>query len=460
MHPARFLAYPLIGLLLCGAGWRQDGSGVQTRATLSGSDEPTVAWKTPLTGPSNASPVRMGEHVCTVAEPHHVICLQATDGTAAWQAAHPLLEVLPAQEKAQVATWIAEAEAAGPQLEATQRDYSLTMRRLRAGDDVADQLQALGDRLGELQAVLDRAAPYQVPDTPDEIGFTSPTPATDGQALFVLFANGVVVAHEADGSVRWRTWLGFPKGRLHGYDGRPTASPLLHGGSLIVPFNQMTALDPATGAVRWKTETYLDYGTPTAATVGGKPVLLTPHGSVLDARDGRVVAENLGDVHYVGAYAMGERAWWIGTKGYNNSDGPAQVKAWDLRWQGDRIDVTPVAQTGLPFNDRIYASPVAWGEHLFVVSRKGHWALFRADNGQLEGSGHFQELNQREVWSSPTVAGSSVVLSTNSGETYRIDDPQQMTLRPMGDLAPTKATPWFEGNRRYVRTREALWAVE
>ncbi len=86
-------------------GWRGDGSGVSADKNLPTywSDKDNVAWKTPLPGEGNSSPIVWGDRVFLTAstdkgQKRVVLCLSAKDGGILWQT--PLGAGKPAQTHA------------------------------------------------------------------------------------------------------------------------------------------------------------------------------------------------------------------------------------------------------------------------------------------------------------------------------------------------------------------------
>ncbi len=100
----------------------------------------------------------------------------------------------------------------------------------------------------------------------------APTPVTDGQSLFVFFADFGLVSYDFDGKQRWQLPLG-PFNSLHGV----AASPIYADGKIILVCDQDTdgyivAVDATTGKIAWKTPRDVSNGYAT-------PVLYRPaHG--------------------------------------------------------------------------------------------------------------------------------------------------------------------------------------
>jgi outer membrane protein assembly factor BamB len=81
----------------------------------------------------------------------------------------------------------------------------------------------------------------------------SPTPATDGQNLFVFFSDFGLVSYTLDGAERWR----HPLGPFKNFYGVST-SPIVHNGVVFLLIDQLKdsyllALDAGTGKQKWRT---------------------------------------------------------------------------------------------------------------------------------------------------------------------------------------------------------------
>jgi outer membrane protein assembly factor BamB len=79
-----------------------------------------------------------------------------------------------------------------------------------------------------------------------------PTPVTDGESLYVFFADFGLVAYSVDGQELWRLPLGpfsSPRGMA--------SSPMLSGGVLVLPLEQrddgaILGIDASSGTIKWK----------------------------------------------------------------------------------------------------------------------------------------------------------------------------------------------------------------
>lgn len=82
----------------------------------------------------------------------------------------------------------------------------------------------------------------------------SPTPASDGENIFVFFADFGLISYSSAGKERWR----HPLGPFESFYGM-ASSPILNGSTLLLLCDQargsfLLALDKETGKLKWRTE--------------------------------------------------------------------------------------------------------------------------------------------------------------------------------------------------------------
>ena len=128
----------------------------------------------------------------------------------------------------------------------------------------------------------------------------SPTPATDGENVFVFFQDIGLLSFDAAGRERWRLPLG-PFSNVYGMG----ASPIVAGNLVVLVCDQSTgsfiiAVDRTSGRVRWRTER------PEATSGHSTPVLYEPPGDPAQL----LVPGSF----YLTAYdaQSGRKLWWTG----------------------------------------------------------------------------------------------------------------------------------------------------
>ena len=124
-----------------------------------------------------------------------------------------------------------------------------------------DELLLLAvSRDGEIlwERVADRGSVEVFSFARHETSPASPSPVTDGEHVWALFATGKLVSFDLDGRLVWETDLAARYGRPNMYFGL-AMSPLLHGDRLYLQLlhtdaQLVLALDKATGREVWKIE--------------------------------------------------------------------------------------------------------------------------------------------------------------------------------------------------------------
>ena len=128
----------------------------------------------------------------------------------------------------------------------------------------------------------------------------SPSPATDGQQVFVFFPDYGLLAYDASGKEQWRKPLG-PFSNIYGMG----ASPIIVDDEVVLTCDQsigsfIAAFDKKTGEERWRTarpEARSGHSTPVVYTpAGGRAQIVVPGSFLLSAYDPR----------------DGKRIWWVG----------------------------------------------------------------------------------------------------------------------------------------------------
>jgi outer membrane protein assembly factor BamB len=112
-------------------------------------------------------------------------------------------------------------------------------------------------------------------------GMAVSTPATNGKALYVLFGTGELAALDFEGHPLWIRSLAQEYGPFRNRWGLGT-SPILADGTLYVQIDHwsqsyLLAIDPATGANRWKADrpAAVNWTSPLAVRVQGRREIIT-----------------------------------------------------------------------------------------------------------------------------------------------------------------------------------------
>ena len=460
-----FIAF---GLIWCGladagstAGWRGDGSAVFATANPPESwSLDQAVWSVPTANWGNASPILVGGQLCYANEPVELVCVDAATGEQNWSAQNSYSDTLGREEAAAVEAKLAEIPRMEEEYRALQLEYSRLQREVRrGGSDATEALVAVTTAMSDKSAQLDGQLRFATPDNKEFIGYESPTPLFADNAIFASFGNGVVSRFSVDGVREWSVWLGEPHTPMHGYPFGTSASPVMADGVLVIGFGHLTGLDPKTGTLKWQTpRPFDDFGTPAVATVDGVAVVVTADGQVVRAGDGLVVGKDIAEICYIGPHARGDRVWFIGMCAERDTGGEVGAVAFELAWESpDQIAVTQRWRTGLKTRDRFYTTPVVHDGLVFVITRNGEmWAL-RDDDGSVAWN---EDLEKRvfiqDIYEGPTVAGDKIFIGDETGAFGVIRASDTFELVSSFSVGPLRATPWFHGDRVYLRTLSHL----
>lgn len=423
----------------------------------------TPCWTTPLPGWSNASPVVVGDLVCAMSEPTTVVCLDRASGRERWRATNDHLDTVPAAERATWERRLGEARAREERLAALQRRYGQLRKELRAAPTDATrlaELEAAGRELATLRTAAQADAPYLTPPDREILGYTTASPTSDGTRVFVLTGAGVVSAFDLAGRRLWSRALGPAPSRMRGYHVGTAASPLVAHGLLIVPHGTLRALDPATGADRWSSVPYADYGTPAVGQVGRTWFVATPNGELVRLDDGVVLADGLASPWFVGPAVAGDEVWWIGANASHvmKSDEPAWAVGVRVRETAPgQLAVERRVRTAVPTKEPMYTSPVVLPDALVAVDVVG--GLWRIDRGTGSVSA-LGTVTLGPAYTSPQLVGGELWLGGESGRLARIAPRAGSTPALSAPLGLFRSTPVVAGGRAYLRTVDGVTCLE
>jgi hypothetical protein len=413
-------------------GWRGDGSGRFPGATPVTDYDPSgknLLWRQEIPTWGHGSPIVVSKQVVVTAEPDLVLAYDADTGKPLWQADSAWTEGMPAEQALAARTALTNTCATeGKGLEDVARQFFRTYKVMHPGD-------------------------YH------SFGYTLPTPASDGQRIYVKCTTGTLCAYDLTGKRVWRY-----------ADPRLNASPICHSSPLVVDERVVVivkgsikdtvavlALKAATGVVAWETQGVTDSGyraasSPIAMSVDGTRLILVPGGDVLRASDGKRLAER------IPVCSMGGTPVCSGPVIYGAWNGPekkAYTSGYRLALQGDTVSVTNLFNTER--SGFAIASPLVAGDALLVLNAGGLTAYDPVIGAaqpypskvKMTGNGH-------TFWPSPTLAGNVVVLPLNGGEIHVFATGRTWNPIATATLDPMTACPWFQGARTYFRTNKAL----
>jgi outer membrane protein assembly factor BamB len=368
-----------------------------------------VLWMTELPHRSNATPIVVGDRLFVMAEPDELLCLDRKTGKVLWTAANNYYEALTPEERAANSAF---KEKVDPLLADLKKETDFVKR------------QQLRTRIQRTLVEIDATRFAWKTDGHFEshfgiVGFTTPTPVSDGKRVWVWCGNGVAACYDLDGTRRWIT-------RVDAKDLSYASSPALADGTLAVFLHKLVGLDADSGKVRWEQpKININNGAILAAKIAGVPVFVSQRGHVVRASDGKLLhreANPSGDTGWAPPVILGDVVYQP-NYGVNNLNVLDYTGAEGDEWkpksttievptgpnpEGKRVDRwtagSPLVVDGVVYLVDIYGT-------FYAVDLEAKKLLYRQDT-ELRGLFHYNAL---PVAASPTLVGKQIVIQDNQG---------------------------------------------
>jgi len=305
-----------------------------------------------------------------------------------------------------------------------------------------------GKLLWEAAADNIQGSPSAMPKVTADTGLAAPTMATDGRAVFAIFATGDVLALDMTGKRLWARNLGIPDNHYgHG------SSLIVYKDKLLIQYDtnragKLLALDTQTGNTVWETarNSKISWSSPVLVNTGSRTeVILTTNPNVngYDPETGKElwnIACLSGEVGPSAGYADGmvfaanEYAKLVGIK----IGGAPQIV-----WEADEF---------LPE----VSSPLAVNGLLYVATTYGVLACYDAKSGEKLWSQEYGD----SFYSSPVYADGKVYITDMTGKTHIVKatrDYQLIGTPELGEKAV--CSPIFQDGKVYLRGMNNLYCI-
>jgi outer membrane protein assembly factor BamB len=300
-------------------------------------------------------------------------------------------------------------------------------------------------------------SPPKAPEVPDYTGYAAATMATDGQRVFVIFANNDLAALDFNGKIVWSKYLGEPK-NPHGH-----ATSLITWQNLLIlqhdqgeaedKLSKLYAFDSATGKVVWQTPRPVSssWSTPLVFEVKGEHQIITlsvPFAISYSVTNGTELwrYEGLsGEVTSSPVFA-GNRLFIVS---------PAdKLIAIDPTGRGDitKTKVLWVSEENVPD----VTSPLATDKYVFTITTMGILTCHDATSGKKLWEHDFQA----DFHASPTLVGENLYLIGQKGEVFIVkasDKYEEVASFKMEDKF--HASPAIVNGRMYLRGEKYLYCI-
>jgi outer membrane protein assembly factor BamB len=273
-------------------------------------------------------------------------------------------------------------------------------------------------------------------------GNTAATPVSDGKHVAAVFGNGIVAVYTPEGKRLWGRFVESPRiGFGH------SASPLLLQGKLIVHFKDLVALDVATGKEVWRVALPAAHASPVATRLGEEDVVISPAGSVVRARDGKVLARGEFRASQSSPVLHGDTIYLF----------ERRLEAHKLSGgAGGEVSVTPLWSRPGPREMHHLPSPVVHEGLLYGVSTGGFLEVTDTRTGKEV---YRQRLGVSQVYGSLALAGGLLYVADTRGRAVVVKPGRRFERVAVNELEGTGSCPVFAGDHLYVRGRQHLYCL-
>jgi outer membrane protein assembly factor BamB len=293
-------------------------------------------------------------------------------------------------------------------------------------------------------------------------GYTAPTPACDGERVYVLFGSAVLAALDFDGKLLWRKTI-VP----HEYDVAIGNSPLVYQGNVLLICEQLKgnkasrllAFGGKSGELKWeqkRPDADWTHSTPLLAEIKGKTQLLVAGADALQGLDP----------------ATGKLLWWCReAKSQRIGDTVTPVFAGGVVYLdsgrgGPGMAVDPVGEGDLSKTNRKwsipnvpegFSSPVASGDHLYRLINPGILKCWKLATGETVYTERLQGVSSS---SSPIATADGRIYCASSGTSYVVKAGRQFEMLGKSDLGDgSQASPAIAEGKLFLKGRRFLWCI-
>lgn len=412
------------------AGWRgPEGRGVSDEKNLptEWSESKNVRWKTPIPGRGFSSPIIWG---------NRVFLTTAIEG-----------DVIPGQKA--VVHNIGGQEFKHPDWVSSDRSHTFKVLCLDS---------ETGKLLWEKTAYEGKVFDHRHRKS----SFASPTAVTDGQSVYAYFGSEGLYCYDFKGNQVWKASLG----------GVPTlgmgvgTSPVLYENLLIIQCDQdggensfIAALDKKTGKEVWrqKRPVQVSWSTPVIARSGSRAELITNGNEWIISYDPATgkelwrckgVESNAIHTPLVGSDFV------IVSAGY-----PAKrTIAIKLGGEGD-ITGTPNLMWKYEKGTAYVASPILYGDYLYLVTDKGILSCLDPRTGEVKYEGGRVPV-PASFMASPVAFEGNILLPSEDGDTFVVKAGLKHEILRTNSLSePVYTTPSIAGGKIFIRGEKNLYCI-
>ncbi len=457
--------------------WRNAGNGEYPESSPPVNWNENVLWQTSLDDFSNACPILVGDKLFFCQEPSTLICADRSTGEILWKRVHDRIDLLGFNEEEKVKAQEMFQKDLGLRREINRLRNDLRRLNRRLENDAENETlkESVGQKESEIAALREQrqtiandpkfGAAALVP-THGTNGYTSFTPVSDGEQIYVAFGQGIVAAYDLQGNQAWAKLMEKPDRAMGRYGWGGSTSPVLVGDKLIVRFDDYTALNAQTGEEVWRIPSEVTYGTPTVFEIEGVAFLFTPRGNVIRAEDGETIQSELVALHpkyswtTVNTPAIEDGVIYsVRGVDFDETDGYAQ--AFRIPHNLDTLYSTGIEEIWKTnvHEGRYYASPIAHQGLMYVYNENSVLTVLEMATGEKTYERKVEGL-KGIPYSSISLAGDKLFFSSDEGIMIALQPGREYKELGRSRFDTFRSTPIFADDIAYLRTYESLYAIK
>jgi outer membrane protein assembly factor BamB len=286
-------------------------------------------------------------------------------------------------------------------------------------------------------------------------GYTAPTPATDGERIYVLFGSSVIAALDFDGKIVWRKEI-----KPYDFDVAIGGSPIVFGDTIIFQCDQVNkssrllGFDCKTGDIKWEEKRpnqNFSHSTPVLVKIKDKPQLLVAASNELQGVDpvnGKVLwwcnaaGDTVSPVYGGGVVYCDSGRGGVGVA--VDPTGAGDVTKTNLKWKAPQVPEG-------------FSSPVIVGEYLYRVHNPGILKCWKLDTGETLIS---ERLAGVSTASSPFATPDGRIYFASAGKSYVLKAGPKLEVLATNDLGdPSEASPAVSDGKIVLKGSKYLYCV-
>ncbi len=286
-------------------------------------------------------------------------------------------------------------------------------------------------------------------------GYTAPTPASDGERIYVVFGSSVIAALDFEGKSVWRKEI-----KPFAFDVAVGSSPILYDDTIIYQCDQVSksarllAYDRKTGEVKWeekRPKQNFSHSTPVLVKIKDKPQLLVAASNALQGIDpvsGKVLwwCDAAGDT-VSPVYGSGVVYCDSGRGGGGvavDPTGEGNITKTNLKWK-----VSPVPEG--------FSSPAIVGDYLYRLHSPTTLKCWKLETGEVAFS---ERLAGVSTASSPIATADGRIYFASAGKSFVLKAGPKLDILATNDLGEEgEASPAVADGRIFLKGRQHLFCI-